>query len=199
MLATGRMHRRSKVHKAAVKRVAFTPDGSETISGDENQTVVVMETATGRTIRSFAGKKEALSNMMPTAIAFSGDRRLVLLGNRRNQLFPQAVTATFVCGMSPADDRCGLSKGNWQRCWQPTIHRTGDLSSRVPIMGTWFYGIFQWASLRNALRATPKKCSVFHSPRMATMPCPVVRTIRSNYGTSGKGNQSEHLPGKPPT
>jgi len=87
VLATGRMHRRPKAHKAAVKRVVFTPDGSKTISGDENQTVVVMETTTGRTIRSFTGKKEALSNMMPTAIAFSGDCRLVLLGNRRNQLY----------------------------------------------------------------------------------------------------------------
>ena len=86
-LATGRMHRRPKAHKAAVKRVAFTPDGSKTISGDENLTVVVMETTTGRTIRSFSGKKEVLSNIMPTAIAFSNDRRLVLLGNTKNQLY----------------------------------------------------------------------------------------------------------------
>ncbi len=86
-VTTGRLRHYPKVHQTAVKRVAFSPHGFFTVSGDGNLKVVVMDVATGKRVRSFNGTKAYLFNYAPSAVAFSNDCRLALLGSNNNQLW----------------------------------------------------------------------------------------------------------------
>jgi WD40 repeat protein/formylglycine-generating enzyme required for sulfatase activity len=64
-------------HRAAVTSVAFNPDGRYVLSGSSDNTVKLLDTATGREIRTFAGHSEPINS-----VVFSPDGGQVLSGSR---------------------------------------------------------------------------------------------------------------------
>ena len=63
-------------HKGAVTSVAYSPDGAYVLSGGDDGTLKLWETATGRDVRSFTGHKAGV-----TSVAFSPDGTMAVSGS----------------------------------------------------------------------------------------------------------------------
>ncbi len=68
-------------HKGAVTSVAYSPDGSYLLSGGEDGTLKLWETATGREVRTFTGHKAGV-----TSVAFSPDGSMAVSGSNDSTL-----------------------------------------------------------------------------------------------------------------
>jgi hypothetical protein len=68
-------------HKGAVTSVAFSPDGTYLLSGGEDGTLKLWETATGREVRTFTGHKAGV-----TGVAFSPDGSTAVSGSSDSTL-----------------------------------------------------------------------------------------------------------------
>ncbi|MGO9246198.1 MAG: hypothetical protein ACLPT4_03375 [Verrucomicrobiia bacterium] len=68
-------------HKGAVTSVAYSPDGEHVLSGGEDGTLRLWETATGREVRTFTGHKAGV-----TSVAFSPDGATAVSGSNDSTL-----------------------------------------------------------------------------------------------------------------
>lgn len=68
-------------HKGAVTCVAYSPDGTYVLSGSEDGTLKLWETATGREVRTFTGHKAGV-----TSVAFSPDGSTAVSGSNDSTL-----------------------------------------------------------------------------------------------------------------
>ncbi len=68
-------------HKGAVTSVAYSPDGTYVLSGGEDGTLRLWETATGREVRTFTGHKAGV-----TSVAFSPDGATAVSGSNDSTL-----------------------------------------------------------------------------------------------------------------
>jgi len=68
-------------HKGAVTSVAYSPDGTYLLSGGEDGTLKLWETATGREVRTFTGHKAGV-----TSVAFSPDGSTAVSGSNDSTL-----------------------------------------------------------------------------------------------------------------
>jgi DNA-binding beta-propeller fold protein YncE len=68
-------------HKGAVTSVAYSPDGAYVLSGGEDGTLRLWETATGRDVRTFTGHKAGV-----TSVAFSPDGATAVSGSNDSTL-----------------------------------------------------------------------------------------------------------------
>jgi hypothetical protein len=68
-------------HKGAVTSVAYSPDGTYVLSGGEDGTLKLWETATGREVRTFTGHKAGV-----TSVAFSPDGATAVSGSNDSTL-----------------------------------------------------------------------------------------------------------------
>ena len=74
-LKTGKELRAFKGHTASVTSVCFSPDGKYVLSGSDDGSVRLWETASGRLVRSFVGHDSYVKS-----VAFSADGKRVLSG-----------------------------------------------------------------------------------------------------------------------
>lgn len=63
-------------HNRAVRCVAFSPDGGRVLTGSDDNTAILWDTATGRQLRTFAGHADYV-----VAVAFSPDGRQAVTGS----------------------------------------------------------------------------------------------------------------------
>jgi DNA-binding beta-propeller fold protein YncE len=75
-------------HKGAVTSVAYSPDGTYLLSGGEDGTVKLWETATGREVRTFTGHRAGV-----TSVAFSPDGATAVSGSNDSTLRLWDVTS----------------------------------------------------------------------------------------------------------
>jgi DNA-binding beta-propeller fold protein YncE len=68
-------------HKGAVTSIAYSPDGTYLLSGGEDGTLRLWETATGRQVRTFTGHKAGV-----TSVAFSPDGSTAVSGSNDSTL-----------------------------------------------------------------------------------------------------------------
>ena len=73
---TGRSLLMLKGHSAGVSSVAFSPDGTQIITGSWDKTAKVWDTQTGREIRTLTGHTEGVSS-----VAYSPDSQQVVTGS----------------------------------------------------------------------------------------------------------------------
>lgn len=65
-----------KGHTSRVQSVALSRDGKWLVTGSEDETAILWETATGREVRTFHGHKDSINS-----VALSGDGRWLATGS----------------------------------------------------------------------------------------------------------------------
>jgi hypothetical protein len=78
-------------HTAAIRAIAFSPDGKRVLSGSDDRTVRIWDAETGKELRRFEGHKDTI-----TAIAISRDGKLAISASQDKAMILWGVESGYI-------------------------------------------------------------------------------------------------------